>query len=271
MIDHHAAVSIDMQKCAGLIEMGSGEGYSELHRREGNPFLEIGTRLVKCADCVPACRVIGALFKIRNNLRCDIILDSHLIGRHIAVGFAVQVILADFKRVFLQIAGDGVHHAFRREHSLRSAETAKRRIGNRMGFASMRNDRHIFKIITVIRMKHGAVIDRGRQIDGAATAGCKNEFGAADTPLIIKSHLDRNDKIMAFAGHNHVIIPVQPYFCRAACLVGCKGGDCGEPSALRFLATKTATHSPDLDRDRMVRKIKEFCDVVLHFGRVLGR
>ena len=90
-----------MQESASLVEVGSRKGYSELHRGEGNTFLEIGTCFVECADRPPACRIIGALFQLINNFRGNIILDRHLIGRHIALGFAIKVNLAHLKRVFL--------------------------------------------------------------------------------------------------------------------------------------------------------------------------
>ena len=75
---------------------------------------------------------------------------------------------------------------------------------------------------------------------------------------------------MPLAGHDHVIVPIEPDFRRASGFMSCECGNGREPGTLCFLAAKPATHSPDLDRDRMIGQIEELCDVVLHLSWMLG-
>ena len=50
--------------------------------------------------------------------------------------------------------------------------------------------------------------------------------------------------IMAFAGHNHVVIAVQANFHAPTCGMGPQGSQTGPLRSLTFLATKTTAHTP---------------------------
>ena len=76
---------------------------------------------------------------------------------------------------------------------------------------------------------------------------------------------------MPFAGHDHVVVPVDPRLHRPPGLVGENGGDAGVERRLGFLTAEAAAHPPDLDGDGMRGEAERVGDQVLHLARVLRR
>ena len=119
-------------------------------------------------------------------------------------------------------------------------------------------------------MEHRPVGNRSRQIGRKTAIGGILNIKPANPPVIVKADIIIDNKVMALAGHDHVVIPIQPEFRRATGFHRHDGGQCRPLRCLRFLATKPTTHTAHFDRHRIGRTAQHVGNIVLHFGWMLG-
>ena len=77
-------------------------------------------------------------------------------------------------------------------------------------------------------------------------------------------------KVMALAGHSHIIIAIQPALDRTGIALRRDGSKRRPLAGLTLLAAKCAAHAPDLDRDCIGRFAQHLGQVLLNFTGVLG-
>ena len=78
-------------------------------------------------------------------------------------------------------------------------------------------------------------------------------------------------EVVALAGHDHVVVAVEPHLARPPGLPRAERGERRPLRRLALLAAEAAAHAPHLDGDRVVVEAEHMGDDVLHLGRVLGR
>jgi len=137
VVQMQAAVSVDVQQRAGLVEVRGGEGDAELDRRQRDALLEVGVVAVKVTHRRPPRLVVGTLFQLGDDLLNDVVLDRHVVGGNVALTLAVEVGLAHLQGIDPQMQRDGVDHMLHSDHALRSAEAAERRVRHRVGLAAL--------------------------------------------------------------------------------------------------------------------------------------
>ena len=212
MVEMDTAVSIDVQERACLVEPGGREGNAELDRRERKTSHHQRICCIRLANRVAPCPVMTALLQFFNNLIQYKVVDLHEVGRDVAVSTAVKVALAYRQRIKTCGAGNALDNAFTRQHALGAAKTPKRGVGNRVGEGPLGPDIHGGEIVSVVDMKHGAVIDRIRQIERTTAARGEMAVDRKDLSLVIVTHLPVKPEVVPFAGQTHVIVAVQSAF-----------------------------------------------------------
>ena len=225
MVQMNAAILVDMDQGARLIEVAGGEGNAELDRSECNALLEIRAVGIELPDLLTAGRIVGRHFKLFNELANDIVLDLHVIGRQITALAAIEVELANLQRVLAEMIGDRVDHPFHGDHALGTAKTAECRVGDRMGLAAVRGDRGVAQEIAVVRMEHGPVADRRRQVRRHAAARRVDVLDAFDAAVIVEADIVVDAEVVALAGHDHVVVAVEPDLGGPAGVMHDKRGD----------------------------------------------
>ena len=160
MIEMDTAVSIDMQECACLVEPRGREGNTELDRCEGKTSHHQRICCVRLANRIAPCPVMTALLQFFDNFIQHEVVDLHEVGCDVAVSTAVKIAFAYRQRIKTCGAGNALDNAFTCQHALWTAKTPKRGVGNRVGKGPLGSDIHGGKIVSVVDMKHGAVIDR---------------------------------------------------------------------------------------------------------------
>ena len=101
-----AAVRVDMDQRPRLIVLRGGEGDAELHRRQRQPALDDAAPGVVLADRLAPAPIVRALLQLADDLGRDVVLHRLVVGRHVAVGGAVEVELPDLERVLADGVGD---------------------------------------------------------------------------------------------------------------------------------------------------------------------
>ena len=84
--------------------------------------------------------------------------------RQIALANPIKIPAPYFERIQIERPRDVVDRVLDREHALRPAKTAERRVRYRVGLAAMRLDIDVLEEIGVIAMEHRAVIHGARQV-----------------------------------------------------------------------------------------------------------
>ena len=215
MVQMHRSVLINMDQCARLIKEGRGKGNTELDWRNRNTALDHRALRIERVDFLAALAIVARCQNIVRQFRKDVILDRHVIGRRVAVGCPVIVDDPHIKRIAANRHGDFIDDPFNRNHALRPAKASKRGIGHQIGFAAIGPDFDIAKEISIVGMEHRTITDRGRQIGRETAIGSILNIQPANPTIIIKTDIIFDDKVMAFAGHDHVIIAIQTHFRRA--------------------------------------------------------
>ena len=140
-----------------------------------------------------------------------------------------------------------------------------------MRLAAVRRDASIVEEIAVVRMEHRPVADRRRQVCGHAAARGHVERDRPDATVVVEADVVVDAEIVTLAGHDHVVVAVEPELGRTSGPACDEGGDGRHEGGLAFLAAEPSAHAADLDRNRMVRHGEDLGDVVLDLARVLGR
>ncbi len=125
--------------------------------------------------------------------------------------------------------------------------------------------------IAVVAVEQRAVGDRAGEVGGKAAPRRINVVDAENVTGVVEADFIVDQKIVALARRDHVIVAIGPDFYRAVMLLGGDRGKCRELVALRFLAAEAAAHAADFDRHRMARHAERMAHHMLHFARMLRR
>ena len=226
---------------------------------------------VVLADGGAAGLVVAAGFKVGHQFRGDVVFHRLVVGGHVAAGFAVEVQLADFQRVFADGVGDFLDHAFGGDHALRAAEAPEGRVGDGVGLQrqGLRVDRLVE--IGVVAVEQRAVGDRAGEVGGEAAAGGEQEIDALDAAFVVEADDVIDFEVVALAGDDHVVVAVGAQLGGAAGLLRDEGRRGGEQVRLGFLAAEGSAHAPDFDGDGVGGDVQHVGYDVLDLAGVLGR
>src|SRR4029079_16124806 len=78
-------------------------------------------------------------------------------------------------------------------------------------------------------------------------------------------------EVVALAGHDDVVVAVEPHLARPPSLVRRQGRQRRPLRRLALLAAEASAHAPDFDRHRVLALAEDMRDDVLDLGRVLRR
>ena len=259
-----------MDQRARLIEEGRGKGNPELHGRQGKALFQNRAFGIERRNLFAALAIVAGFQDIVGQFRQNVIFDHHMVWRRIAILGVVIVGNTNIHRITPDGHGDLINDAFNRDHALRPAKTTKRRVGHKIGFAAVRPDFDIAKVIGVVGMEHRPISNRRRQISRKTAIGGILDIQPANPPVIIKADIIIDNEIMAFAGHDHVVIAIKTELGRTSGFGRNNGGQCRPLHGLCFLAAKPAAHAAHFDRNRIGRTAQHIGNIVLHLGRMLG-
>ncbi len=189
----------------------------------------------------------------------------------IALIQAVQIDAPDVERIAAQCVRDVIEDGFDHHHALRPTEAAERGVGHGMCLAAVGNDLDVLQIISIVEVKHRAVIDRAREVCGVPAARGQHHREGEKAALVIEARLAVGDEVMTFAGDEHVGVAIQAQLHGSAGFARQHGRGGGDQGGLTFLAAESAAHTPALDDDVVGRNGQRMGHDVLHFGRMLGR
>jgi hypothetical protein len=195
--------------------------------------------------------------------------DLLMIGGQLAGILAIQIALAHVQRVTANdtrnLVDDGLHG----HHALGAAEAAKGRIGHGVGTPAMPLHVDVGQVVGVVAMKHGAVDNGVGEVWRATAARRQNMFDAQDPTLCVEAHMVAVEKIMALAGHHHVIATRQPALGRPPASMRHQRGQACPGIRLGLLAAEAAAHAPHLGGDRLHRQCEHGRHEFLYLGGIL--
>ena len=125
-------------------------------------------------------------------------------------------------------------------------------------------------VIGIVRMQHGPVCNRVRQIQGPARARAVGKVNCQHTAGGVIAHVIADAEIVTLASDDHVIVAVIAHLGRAFELMRHHRTGNGQGVALAFLAAKSTTHSARFDPHRMHGLTDGVGDFVLNFSGMLG-
>ena len=245
-----AAVGIDMDQRAGLVEALDVEGDAELDRHHRDALLDHRAGLVERGDLAPSRLVVGALADPLHHLPDDVVVDDLAVGRDVPRRIAVIVGAAHRLDVDPERAGDVLDRELDDDHPLRPAEAAEGGVGDRVGLAAIAAEMRVRDVVAIVGVAERAPHHRGREV------------GHVPRP--------RGEQDVE-PGDDHVLVAREPQLRRQAGRARQHGGDGRDDGRLALLAAERAAHPPDLDGDRVGRHAECVRDAMLHLGRVLGR
>ena len=145
------------------------------------PRLMIGLVAIPRGDRRAPLAVVGARFERVDQLGRDVVLDRHAVRRDVAFASCRRgCALRTSSGSQPQRARDVVDDRLDREHALRSAEAAKRRVGHRVRLAAVRMDRDVRAASSVVDVEHGAIVDRPREVGRETAARRERDVEAED-------------------------------------------------------------------------------------------
>ena len=236
------------------------------------PRLITGLARFQRAIAVAALAVVATSLELVDDLRRDVVLDRHAVGRDVARRRAVEVRAAHVERIAAERARDLVDDVLDREHALRPAEAAERGVRHRVGLAAVAVQRDVGQPVRVVGVEHRAVVDRAGQVGREAAArreleverrGCgrrrrsrrRTSYGKAWRLPVERMSSSRSRRSFT----------ARPGPARD------DRGDAGEERHLRFLAAEAAAHAAAFDDDVVRGDPERVRDHVLHLARMLRR
>ena len=227
------------------------------------------SRLNASTSRAPAAEVDGALELVDHALD-DVVLDRHAVGRDVVAADAVVVARRDRVDRQAEAARDRVDDGLDREHALRPAIAAERRVRHGVGLARQAAEAEVRQPVAIVGMAQRAR-EHGRRVVGdVAAVGRQREIEREDAPVVVEADVVADQERMALAGRAHVVVARQPQLHRPPRLPGQHRGDAGDDGRLALLAAEGAAHAPHLDGHGVERQAEQMRDAVLHLGRMLG-
>ena len=138
-----------------------------------------------------------------------------------------------------------------------------------MRLAAMRNDAYVFEVISIVAVKHRAIIYRARQIGRHTAARREHELDTLDPASSVETDVVINDEVMPLARHDHVVIAVEAQLAGPSRFVRHQSGNTGNQRRLAFFAAKGATHAAAFNDDIFRQFTDRRSHQVLHLTRML--
>jgi hypothetical protein len=270
MVQLDRAVGIDVDERTGLVEVRQGEGYPELHGRQGKAFLHDRARPVEGCDGFPTPAIVRCPLQGLDDRRSDVVLDALAVGRVVATR-PIEVPLAHVQRIKTQPPGYRIERPFDAEHPLRPAEAPEGGVGDGVRLHAARLDPHIAQVIAIVRVEHGAVANSERKVGGIAATGGVNRLIALYHSGAVEGGGKIDAEIVAFARHRHVVVAVEAQLAWPTGHPRRQSSDCGPLARLTLLAAEAAAHAAHLAHDRAVGQAEDARHDMLDLRRVLGR
>ena len=183
--------------------------------------------------------------------------------------FIVEVEFAHAQWVATASSSDGFYHPFASQRALWTAKATESCIRDCVGSQAGRGDVHGFEEVGIVKMEHGPIVDRIRQVPRAATAGGKVDVDTQDAAVVVESDLPVRPKIVAFTRQDHVVVAVKAAFHWPSSLHGTERSQCGPLGCLGLFATEGTTHASNFDGDCVGRATEHASYGNLNLGRML--
>ncbi len=270
VVHQHAAIGIDVNECARLVQVHDIERDAELDRGERQPLLEHRAVGVEASNGGAARSVVGALHQLVHQRGDDVVGHALAVGRVVVPADAVEIGAADLQRVMPQFARDGVEHEFGDEGALRPAEAAEGGVALGVGLGDETVDGDIGQPVGVVHMTDGPGEHRAGEIGGMPGIGDQGHLVGEDATVVIEAHGVVVLETVAPAGDEEVVVAVEPQLHRLLQQVGSQRRAAGELRRLRFLAAEAAAHASAFHLHLMLHPPQHVGDDMLHLAGVLG-
>src|SRR5438067_625618 len=210
MIYLHCPILIKKNERARLVQMRGGKRNPKLDRRDRDSVFAMRILRIPFLDLFPAPRKIAFLGQLLPNPLEPIVLDLLAIrgGVRFAAS-AIQIFRAHNFRRQPKLARNAVDDFLDRQHSLRSAESAKRRVRCKICFRDESFELNVRKVIAVIEMKESAVRHRAREIKRPAAIRIDVDLGSAEQTLAIVTDTKLRQEWMSLSGNHHVLVAIE--------------------------------------------------------------
>ena len=272
VIHLHGAVLIKKHQRARLIQMRGRKRNPEFDRRDGDPPFAMRIFRIPFPQLFTARLKIALRNQLVPNALETIVFDFLTVMCRVRFAVAaIKIFRAHNFRRKPELARDAIDDLLDHQHSLRSAESAKRRVRSEIRFRHEAAALHVRDVIAVIEMKHGAIRHGPRQIERPAAVRIDVDLGRLQKTFPIVTDAELRQKRMAFPGDHHVLVAIETDADFASGFCGGEGRQRGEHGRLRLFPAEAAAHSRALHDHAVHPQIKQVGDDVLHFRRMLRR
>ena len=227
------------------------------------PRLRIGLAALNAAIAAAPRAIVGRALAAVDQLRQDVVLDLHAVGRDVAA-VAVEIALAHIERIEAERPGDLVDRALDAIMPCGPPKPRNAVFDTVLVFIRLVMMRRGRQVIGVVGVEHGAVVDRARQIGRIAAARGQHARARGCVPFVVEADLVVGAEIVPLAGHDHVVVAVEPQLARPPGHARGERRDRGPLRRLGLLAAEGAAHAAHFDRDRGVRNVEHLGDQVLN-------
>ena len=272
----HRAVGVDVHQRVALVQKPRRERDAELHGHEGEPPQPERIGAVGRLDRRQPGGVVAPREQRVDDLGQVVAGHDLPVGRHVAVGRAVEIAAADLRGrdgppAAAEKDRDLLHHGLDGRHALRATEAAEGRGRGVVGEADAATDVDMLEMVGVVGMEHRPLHHRGREIGGGPAVGVKPHDIGADPALVVEAHLPGGVVGVPLAGAPHVVVAAVDDAGRPAGASGDERRHDRRERALGFLAAEAPSH-PLADADDLVHADAECLgDDVLRLRRALRR
>ena len=112
--------------------------------------------------------------------------------------------------------GDMLQHTLDADHALRAAEAAEGGVGAGVGAPAVGDHLHGRDRVGVVGVEHRPVADGPAEVERPTAPCVLDEAHTGEAAVIVKARLVLDDKVVAFAADDGVIVPVEAAFDGAA-------------------------------------------------------
>src|SRR5215468_7833404 len=135
MVEHYAAVGIDVNERARLIERRAVERDAEFDRHGGEAFFHHRAEHIEIHDVAPPGGEVDGAIELVDDALDDVVLDHHAVGSDVVAADAVEVSPPHGMDGKAEAARDDLDDRLDRKHALRPAIASEGGIRYRIGLA----------------------------------------------------------------------------------------------------------------------------------------
>src|SRR5262249_19067679 len=125
VVEHHAAVGVDVNERARLVERRAVERDAELDRHGGEAFFHHRAEGIEIHDVAPPGGEADGAVELVDDAFDDVALDRHAVGSDVVAADAIEVSPPHDMDGKADSARDGLDDRFDRKHALRPAIAAE--------------------------------------------------------------------------------------------------------------------------------------------------